>query len=168
LTADSSRELPTNWLYRRGYVDPATGLFTATHPGGEVASTAWWVDFSNYFEGVATLGGGNVSLLAGGDIVNVDAAAATNARMPKGTPNAKSLLELGGGDVTVKAGGDISGGRMSLGQLFTRPGGFGSLLDPYATPDPRIFIASASTPPGAGVHGMCGWHAAQSALRRLG
>jgi phytoene dehydrogenase-like protein len=65
-------------------------------------------------------------------------------------------------------GGDIGGGRMSLGQLCARPAGVGSLLDPYATPDPRIFIASASTPPGGGVHGMCGWHAAQSALRRLG
>ncbi len=65
-------------------------------------------------------------------------------------------------------GGDMTGGRMSLGQLFTRPGGAATVLDPYATPDPRTFIASSSTPPGGGVHGMCGWHAAQSALRRLG
>jgi len=63
-------------------------------------------------------------------------------------------------------GGDIAAGRLDLGQLFTRPAQ--RFLDPYATPDPEIFICSAATPPGAGVHGMCGYHAARSALRRLG
>jgi phytoene dehydrogenase-like protein len=62
-------------------------------------------------------------------------------------------------------GGDISGGRLDLRQLFTRPV---ARLDPYSTPDPRLFLCSSSTPPGGGVHGMCGWHAAHSALRRLG
>jgi hypothetical protein len=63
-------------------------------------------------------------------------------------------------------GGDIAGGRMDLGQLFTRPSL--RLFDPYSTPDPALFLCSASTPPGGGVHGMCGFHAARSALRRLG
>jgi phytoene dehydrogenase-like protein len=60
-------------------------------------------------------------------------------------------------------GGDISGGAHSGLQLFRRP-----VLspDPYATPDRSIYLCSASTPPGAGVHGMCGFHAARSALRR--
>jgi phytoene dehydrogenase-like protein len=62
-------------------------------------------------------------------------------------------------------GGDIAGGRMDLGQLFTRPGL--RLFDPYATGNPRIFLCSASTPPGGGVHGMPGFHAARSANRRL-
>jgi phytoene dehydrogenase-like protein len=62
-------------------------------------------------------------------------------------------------------GGDIGGGRLDLGQLFTRPSL--RLFDPYATPDPSLFLCSASTPPGGGVHGMAGWHAARSALRRL-
>ncbi|HKG19252.1 MAG TPA: NAD(P)/FAD-dependent oxidoreductase [Candidatus Limnocylindrales bacterium] len=62
-------------------------------------------------------------------------------------------------------GGDIGGGRFDLGQLFTRPSW--RVFDPYSTPDPRIFICSAATPPGGGVHGMCGYHAARSALRRL-
>jgi phytoene dehydrogenase-like protein len=61
-------------------------------------------------------------------------------------------------------GGDIAGGRLDLGQLFTRPA---ARLNPYSTPDPHIFLCSASTPPGAGVHGMCGMHAAESALKRL-
>jgi phytoene dehydrogenase-like protein len=50
-------------------------------------------------------------------------------------------------------------------QLWTRPV---ARLDPYTTPNPRLFLCSASTPPGGGVHGMGGWWAAQSALRRLG
>ena len=62
-------------------------------------------------------------------------------------------------------GGDIAGGRMDLGQLFTRP--TWRFLDPYATPNSSIFLASSSTPPGGGIHGMCGYHAAHSALRRL-
>jgi phytoene dehydrogenase-like protein len=61
-------------------------------------------------------------------------------------------------------GGDIGGGRMDLGQCFTRPAW---RLDPYSTPDPGIFLCSSSTPPGAGVHGLCGWYAARSALGRL-
>jgi hypothetical protein len=118
-TADSSHELPINWLYRRGYVDPTTGQFgvvARTSGGTDVGSTTWWVDFSNFFEGVATLGGGNVSLNAGGNVSNVDAAAATNARMPARdangplTPNAASLVELGGGNVSVRAGNDIDAG----------------------------------------------------------
>jgi phytoene dehydrogenase-like protein len=62
-------------------------------------------------------------------------------------------------------GGDIGGGRMDLRQLFTRPSL--RLFDPYSTPDPAIFLCSASTPPGGGVHGMAGFHAARSAARRL-
>lgn len=61
-------------------------------------------------------------------------------------------------------GGDIAGGRNDLVQLLARPAW---RLDPYSTPDPAIFICSASTPPGGGVHGMCGLHAARSAERRL-
>jgi len=59
-------------------------------------------------------------------------------------------------------GGDIGGGRPDLGQFFTRPVW---RLDPYRTPDPRLLLCSSSTPPGGGVHGLCGWYAAQSALR---
>jgi phytoene dehydrogenase-like protein len=61
-------------------------------------------------------------------------------------------------------GGAITGGAAHLGQLFTRPV---ARLDPYTTPNPRVLIGSASTPPGGGVHGMCGFHAAGTALRRL-
>ena len=59
-------------------------------------------------------------------------------------------------------GGDINGGLMDLRQLFTRPV---ARVSPYSTPDPRLFICSSATPPGGGVHGMCGYHAARAALR---
>jgi phytoene dehydrogenase-like protein len=61
-------------------------------------------------------------------------------------------------------GGDINGGAATLSQLFTRPV---ARLSPYTTPLPGVFLCSASTPPGGGVHGMCGYHAAQAALRYL-
>ena len=61
-------------------------------------------------------------------------------------------------------GGAITGGTADLSQLFTRPV---ARLDPYTTPNPRVFLCSASTPPGGGVHGMCGFQAAQSALRQM-
>ncbi len=60
-------------------------------------------------------------------------------------------------------GGDINGGAALLSQLFTRPV---ARLVPYTTPDPRIFICSASTPPSGGVHGMCGYHAARAVLAK--
>ena len=60
-------------------------------------------------------------------------------------------------------GGDITGGVEDIHQLFTRPAG---LFHPYSTPKKNIYICSASTPPGGGVHGMCGYHAAQAALKR--
>ena len=55
-------------------------------------------------------------------------------------------------------GGDINGGVADLRQLFTRPV---ARLSPYTTPLPGVFLCSASTPPGGGVHGMCGFHAAR-------
>ena len=60
-------------------------------------------------------------------------------------------------------GGDIAGGANNLAQFLTRP--FPS-VNPYRTPNERIYLCSSSTPPGGGVHGMCGYWAAQAALAR--
>jgi phytoene dehydrogenase-like protein len=60
-------------------------------------------------------------------------------------------------------GGDINGGSQDLFQLFARPV---SLFAPYATPVEGLYFCSSSTPPGGGVHGMCGYHAAQLVLKR--
>jgi phytoene dehydrogenase-like protein len=61
-------------------------------------------------------------------------------------------------------GGDINGGLQDWRQLFFRPL---PRWDPYATPVPGLYLCSSATPPGGGVHGMSGWHAARSALRFL-
>lgn len=58
-------------------------------------------------------------------------------------------------------GGDINGGVQDLWQLFTRPV---PRLVPYSTPVRELFLCSSSTPPGGGVHGMCGYHAARAAM----
>lgn len=59
-------------------------------------------------------------------------------------------------------GGDITGGVTDLKQLYTRPA---IRFSPYTTPHPDIYICSSSTPPGGGVHGMCGFHAAKKAVK---
>jgi phytoene dehydrogenase-like protein len=61
-------------------------------------------------------------------------------------------------------GGDINGGVQDLRQLYTRPV---IRLNPYSTPRDGLYICSSATPPGGGVHGMCGYWAARSALERL-
>ncbi|TVR18020.1 MAG: NAD(P)/FAD-dependent oxidoreductase [Balneolaceae bacterium] len=60
-------------------------------------------------------------------------------------------------------GGDINGGMQNLRQLFSRPVSF---VNPYATPAKGLYFCSSSTPPGGGVHGMCGYHAANLALKK--
>ena len=124
IVIDSEKELPNNWLYRRGYVvqstDPTAGTGSpgdfGTTKNGDIGSTTWWVDFSNFFEGVGALGGGNVTLGAGHDVSNVDAVVPTNTRVPyenaQGSLVAtdQSPLELGGGNVVVLAGNDINAG----------------------------------------------------------
>ncbi len=61
-------------------------------------------------------------------------------------------------------GGAVNGGSLDVWHLLARP-----VLspNPYRTPLPGVYLCSASTPPGGGVHGMCGYHAARSALRNL-
>jgi phytoene dehydrogenase-like protein len=74
--------------------------------------------------------------------------------------NAKQLEEYNPNYV----GGDINGGVQDIRQLFTRPA---LQRSPYRCSGKGIYICSASTPPGGGVHGMCGYHAAKRVLRDL-
>ena len=62
-------------------------------------------------------------------------------------------------------GGDVAGGANTLWQIFARPA---PRLKPYVTPLAGVYLCSASTPPGGGVHGLCGFHAAGAALARMG
>ncbi|MGV3516781.1 phytoene desaturase family protein [Luteitalea sp.] len=61
-------------------------------------------------------------------------------------------------------GGDIGGGANTLRQFLLRPS---TRWNPYTTSDPSLFLCSSSTPPGGGVHGMCGFWAAATVLRRV-
>jgi phytoene dehydrogenase-like protein len=58
----------------------------------------------------------------------------------------------------------MAGGQNDIRQFLFRPF---ARLNPYTTPNPRLFLCSSSTPPGGGVHGMCGYHAARAVIRRL-
>ena len=74
-----------------------------------------------------------------------------------------SAADLGRSNPNL-TGGDINGGAANLTQLIARP-----ILSasPYRTPLPGVYLCSASTPPGGGVHGMCGYHAARAALHEI-
>ena len=162
---DSSKQLPNNWLYRRGYVNPATGLFgeggvgnVGSNSAGNVsdasASTAWWVDYSNFFEGIGALGGGNISLVAGSDIINADAVIPTNARMVgkdpltglNVAPDAAKLLQYGGGDLTVKAGANIDGGVYYVEKGTGTLTAGGEITTNYTRSPSRVYLGSSLAP----------------------
>jgi phytoene dehydrogenase-like protein len=100
----------------------------------------------------------------------VDAGAAIEAQIERFAPGFRDLIRARSalGPAQLEAynpnyvGGDINGGSADIRQLFARPV---ARPVPYATPNPRFFLCSSSTPPGGGVHGMSGWHAARAALR---
>ncbi|MFZ0394761.1 MAG: FAD-dependent oxidoreductase, partial [Terracidiphilus sp.] len=73
-----------------------------------------------------------------------------------------SPADLESMDVNL-SGGDVNAGAFNLRQVLFRP-----TLRAYRTGTPGLYLCSASTPPGGGVHGMCGYNAAQAALRDLG
>ena len=74
-----------------------------------------------------------------------------------------SAADLGKSNSNL-VGGDINGGAADLKQLIARP-----ILSPmpYRTPIKGVYLCSSSTPPGGGVHGMCGYHAARLVLREI-
>jgi len=107
-----SAEVPTAWLYRRGSLaqDPSTGVMTIKGP---LFNTSWGVEFPNFTQGFGALGGGNVNLTAGGNIVNASAVIPTTGRLLAATgdiPSNGNLLVTGGGALAVRAGGDIASG----------------------------------------------------------
>ncbi|HUR53697.1 MAG TPA: NAD(P)/FAD-dependent oxidoreductase [Gemmataceae bacterium] len=103
---------------------------------------------------------------------NVDCTAAIEAQVERFAPGFRDciLARHTHGPAELErynpncVGGDVTGGMEDLWQLFTRPV---VRWSPYTTPNPELFLCSASTPPGGGVHGMCGFYAADAALRRV-
>jgi phytoene dehydrogenase-like protein len=101
-----------------------------------------------------------------------DATAALEAQLERFAPGFRELVlaravrgpaRLEAEDANL-VGGDLGGGASSLAQLVARPV---ASLTPWATPVRGLYLCSASTPPGGGVHGMCGAHAARAVLREL-
>ncbi|MBN2447363.1 MAG: filamentous hemagglutinin family protein [Phycisphaerae bacterium] len=101
----ASDQMVVDWLWRDGASNP-DGSFLANR------QTAWWINFSRFEQGVAALGGGNASITAGRDIVNVSAFTPTQGRVGGGRTftEAKTAAVTGGGDLSVVAGRDIVGG----------------------------------------------------------
>jgi phytoene dehydrogenase-like protein len=103
---------------------------------------------------------------------DIDMTAAIEAQIERAAPGFRDLV-IGRAAVGPSAlehhnpnyvGGDISGGASDVWQLFFRPM---TKIDPYATSADDVFLCSSSTPPGGGVHGMCGYWAARSVLSRV-
>lgn len=160
---DSSRQLPVNWLMRRGSIqgnseDLANLAWgTISREGvSEVLSTAWWVNFPSFFQSIATLGGGNITMLAGRNISNLDASLPTQGRMTGRnesrilTPLESVLVETGGGDLLVRAGGNVDAGiyytergnglLIASGDIITNPSRdvYGDYLHSIAAKDPSF------------------------------
>jgi filamentous hemagglutinin family protein len=116
-SAERSEQLYANWLFRQGRLATDSASYT-TQP-------AWWVRFDQFQQGVGALGGGDVTLEAGGLIENLSASAPTQARMASAVPDAAALVRSGGGNVRVQAGGDLRGGQYfaDLGEVAIRAGG---------------------------------------------
>jgi hypothetical protein len=99
-----SAQFVTDWLWRRA---PANGTFATK------SNTSWWIMFNDFEQGIGALGGGDISLAAGRDIVNVSAVIPTTGRLllaDGGTPQLSDLLLTGGGNLRVSAGGDLFSG----------------------------------------------------------
>jgi hypothetical protein len=121
---DVSSALPANrapmqlyieWLKRQGAVD---GSFNFAPHGTINEQSSWWVDYGAFQQGVGALGGGNVEVSAGGDLVNLLVALPTNGRVRGGRTSAeRKLLELrNGGSMTVDAGGAVRAGYYYIGR----------------------------------------------------
>ncbi|HEY4375314.1 MAG TPA: filamentous hemagglutinin family protein, partial [Burkholderiales bacterium] len=94
-----SNQLINNWLFRRENLD-------LNNP-----QTAWWVRYDLFRQGVATFGGGDVTVHAGRDVSNFSASTVTSARLPADSSNKqKTLVVNGGGDLDVEAGRNVVGG----------------------------------------------------------
>jgi filamentous hemagglutinin len=113
LPADTKRnQLITEWLKRQGETDKSY-LFTPT-----LKQSSWWVDYAAFNQGVGALGGGNVAIDAGGDLVNLLVALPTNGRLRGGrTADEQKILEVrNGGAMSVEAGGAVRAGYYYVGR----------------------------------------------------
>ncbi|MDQ8731536.1 filamentous haemagglutinin family protein [Bradyrhizobium sp. LHD-71] len=112
-----------DWLIRQGQLNAnGTGFAVSS---GRVLNTAWAVDYSRFKQGVGALGGGDVTVTAGGRMDNMTLAAAHSGWLAAGngatlapavTPTGATLKTYGGGDLSVRTGGDVAGSIAYVGQ----------------------------------------------------
>ena len=117
ITGTASTQLYSNWLFRQGQLTKDATAYTL--------QPAWWVRFDQFQQGIGTLGGGDVTLRAGGNVQNVSASTPTQARMAAAAPDASALVKTGGGEVRVEARSDLLGGQYyaDRGDLVITAGG---------------------------------------------
>ncbi|WKA26110.1 filamentous haemagglutinin family protein [Bradyrhizobium roseum] len=113
-TLVASDQMIIDWLWRMGNSNTTNYPASENNDGAFLsgAQTSWWINFATFQQGVAALGGGNVSLEAGRDVSNVSVSTPTQGRVGGGrtASEAKRLVITGGGDMTVRAGRDVVGG----------------------------------------------------------
>lgn len=112
VTSSRSTQLYSEWLWRTGRLGADGETYVADNRQQvNQGQTAWWVRFDQFQQGVATLGGGDVSVVAGGDVKDLSVSAPTQGRMNSAVADASRLVKTGGGDVRIEAGQDIRGGQ---------------------------------------------------------
>ena len=112
IVATAATQLPSAWLYRQGRVN-ADGT-----PAAANNRVAWWLNYQDFAQGVGTLGGGDVTIRAGGNVSNLGVSLPSNARLPStlgSVPNPADLVLQGGGDLDLRAGGNVGSGLFLLG-----------------------------------------------------
>jgi filamentous hemagglutinin len=145
IRSDVSAQLVSDWLWRRGPTDGTVG---------PSENTSWWIMFNAFKQGIGALGGGNVALNAGRDIVNTSAVIPSTGRMivaATDTPVAADLVLTGGGNLSVHAGGDIVSGVFEddWGNASITAGGAltSSALSTFGQATATIDISTLQTPP---------------------
>jgi phytoene dehydrogenase-like protein len=157
-----------------GTLDEIAAAEAEVARGGHPARPYVLVAQPSLFDPSRTPGDGTQTLWAYTHVPNgstIDVVPALEAQLERFAPGFRDLVlarsVLGPADLEARnpnyVGGDINGGSADLRQLFARPL---ARPNPYRTPLEGVFLCSSSTPPGGGVHGMCGYHAARAAMRR--
>ena len=111
----------TEWLKKQGATDKSYAFVPFEHSGLKslpARQSAWWIDYGNFERGLGALGGGNVAVSAGGDLVNLLVALPTNGRVRGGRSiDERKLLEVrNGGSMSIEAGGAIKAGYYYVGR----------------------------------------------------
>ncbi|WP_161607339.1 filamentous haemagglutinin family protein [Methyloferula stellata] len=131
-------ETTADWYDRYGKSNgTATSFSSCAAAGSTACQNAAWVNYATFFQNFGALGGGNISLRAGGAITNISTAQPQTFFVSGGTVASDPVVEhvYGGGDLLVQAGGNVNGGSFYVGQgagLITASGA--------VTGSPQLFI----------------------------